>query len=327
MNKNCGIYKITSPSGRIYIGQAIDISRRLKGYKAFYGSVKDQPALYNSFKKHGVENHQFDIIEYCSEDQLNCSERFWQDEFDVLNGGLNCVLTQCGEKRRIISQQTREAFSRRSRGSKNPMWGKHHSHTTKKILSEMFEGSKSPVAKKLIDINGNIYDCIKFASESLEIPYYKITDCLRGKNKNTVGLMYLEDYNKGLSFSDYYKVEFSYKKLIDIETTIVYTYNEASEMLNIPLSTLSIWMNNPAKNKTNLVLKDDYDTGRYIEFSIYQKKSYSSIYMYVSGKGQSWKASAPRSQHTRIHIGSYKTELEAAEAVRAYLGLDKLLIR
>jgi predicted GIY-YIG superfamily endonuclease len=30
MNRNCGIYKITSPTGKVYIGQAVDIERRLK---------------------------------------------------------------------------------------------------------------------------------------------------------------------------------------------------------------------------------------------------------------------------------------------------------
>lgn len=33
MDKNCGIYKITSPSGKIYIGQSIDIKRRWLDYK------------------------------------------------------------------------------------------------------------------------------------------------------------------------------------------------------------------------------------------------------------------------------------------------------
>ena len=34
MEKICGIYKITSPSGRIYIGQSIDCPKRFKQYKS-----------------------------------------------------------------------------------------------------------------------------------------------------------------------------------------------------------------------------------------------------------------------------------------------------
>ena len=33
MKKICGIYKITSPSGRVYIGQSIDVYSRLKQYQ------------------------------------------------------------------------------------------------------------------------------------------------------------------------------------------------------------------------------------------------------------------------------------------------------
>lgn len=60
-------------------------------------------------KKYGAENHQFDIIEYCTEEELNCSERFWQDEFDVLGDkGLNCILQKCGEKRQVLSEETKK---------------------------------------------------------------------------------------------------------------------------------------------------------------------------------------------------------------------------
>ena len=78
MDKNCGIYKITSPSGNIYIGQSVNIKRRWRNYRTRIKQA--QKALAKSFEKYGVENHQFDIIEYCSKEDLNCSERFWQDE-------------------------------------------------------------------------------------------------------------------------------------------------------------------------------------------------------------------------------------------------------
>ena len=61
MIKICGIYKITSPSGRIYIGQAKNLRKRLNSYKGLH--CKGQTKLYNSLKKYGWENHQFDIID------------------------------------------------------------------------------------------------------------------------------------------------------------------------------------------------------------------------------------------------------------------------
>lgn len=54
------IYKITSPSGKVYIGQ----SRRIKDRFAYYKALrtKDQPKLHNSFLKYGVDKHIFELV-------------------------------------------------------------------------------------------------------------------------------------------------------------------------------------------------------------------------------------------------------------------------
>jgi len=109
---NIGIYKITSPTGRVYIGQSSNLKYRLADYYKLRSKSKKQVILYNSFLKYGVENHQFDIIEYCTIDELYCSERFWQDEFDVLNGGLNCILTSCDDKKAQMSEETKSKISK-----------------------------------------------------------------------------------------------------------------------------------------------------------------------------------------------------------------------
>ena len=56
-----GIYKITNPTNKIYIGQSTNIGNRFKHYKSL--DCKRQSSLYKSFLKHGVENHNFEIIE------------------------------------------------------------------------------------------------------------------------------------------------------------------------------------------------------------------------------------------------------------------------
>lgn len=68
MNKICGIYKITSPSGRIYIGQSEDINRRFHQYKKL--NCKKQWLLYKSFVKYGVDNHIFEIIVECDKKRV-----------------------------------------------------------------------------------------------------------------------------------------------------------------------------------------------------------------------------------------------------------------
>lgn len=54
------IYKITSPSGKIYIGQTLNARRRFLDYKS--KSARSQPGLNNSIKKYGWDKHLFEII-------------------------------------------------------------------------------------------------------------------------------------------------------------------------------------------------------------------------------------------------------------------------
>ena len=78
-----GIYKITNPNGRIYIGQSTDIKFRWGVYRKL--KCKDQPSLYNSLKKYGPENHQYEIIEECIVEDLDKKEIFWGLYYDVLS--------------------------------------------------------------------------------------------------------------------------------------------------------------------------------------------------------------------------------------------------
>lgn len=63
------IYKITSPSGKIYIGSTWDLKDRIYRYKT--NRVKDQIKIFNSIKKHGWENHVFEVIFECDREDRN----------------------------------------------------------------------------------------------------------------------------------------------------------------------------------------------------------------------------------------------------------------
>lgn len=106
-----GIYKITSPTGKIYIGQSVNVNKRFSGYKRL-SNIKKQVKLYNSFLKYGAYNHVFEIIDICDIIYLNERERYWQDHYDVTGAdGLNCRLTKSNDKSAIISQETRLKMS------------------------------------------------------------------------------------------------------------------------------------------------------------------------------------------------------------------------
>lgn len=134
-----GIYKITSPSGKIYIGQSIDIDKRIKTYKRL--KCQSQVILYKSFLKYGINNHMFEVIEICNIDCLNSKERYWQDFYNVLGkNGLNCHLTGCDELKMILSEDVKNKISStlKKRYTKEKAWfyGKKHSEETKLKMSE-----------------------------------------------------------------------------------------------------------------------------------------------------------------------------------------------
>src|SRR3990172_10283313 len=97
-----GIYKITSPSGKIYIGKSIDIQKRWKAHKKFTG--KKQKKLYNSFLKYGVDTHSFEVICECNIEELNNKERYYQDLYSAIGrGGLNANLTKSDDRSGNVS--------------------------------------------------------------------------------------------------------------------------------------------------------------------------------------------------------------------------------
>lgn len=120
MNKDvkiCGIYKITSPSNRVYIGQSNDIRRRILTYYEPKGG-SSQVRLKASFNKHGIDLHALIILEECEEDLLNERERYWQEQYNVLSkNGLNCKMTTTLDKSGTLSDETKKLIGSKTKGT------------------------------------------------------------------------------------------------------------------------------------------------------------------------------------------------------------------
>jgi group I intron endonuclease len=82
--KVCGIYKIENKiNGKKYIGQSIDIHRRWVDHRR---DIKARNYfLYQAFKKYGISNFSFEIIEECTEEELNEKEAYWIKFYVVMN--------------------------------------------------------------------------------------------------------------------------------------------------------------------------------------------------------------------------------------------------
>lgn len=89
MEKICGIYKITNPSKKIYIGQSIDIYKRWNDYKIL--RCKTQQRLYKSFNKYGIKKHNFEIIHVCNREELNKYEKYYVDLFQTFNNKIRAI--------------------------------------------------------------------------------------------------------------------------------------------------------------------------------------------------------------------------------------------
>jgi group I intron endonuclease len=105
----CGVYKITSPSGKVYVGSSMHILKRWWYYRKM--RCKEQVKIYNSFVKHGVDNHIFEIVKECSFEDLFKYEREIGVELNVVENGLNLKLPKYGDLKQIVSKETRDKIS------------------------------------------------------------------------------------------------------------------------------------------------------------------------------------------------------------------------
>lgn len=84
-----GIYKITNNiNGHAYIGQSIDIDRRFRGHKNYPMEASNYP-LYCAFKKYGIDNFSFEVVEECLVSELDEKEIYYINKYDTYNTGYN----------------------------------------------------------------------------------------------------------------------------------------------------------------------------------------------------------------------------------------------
>lgn len=136
------IYKITSPTDKIYIGSTINVKKRWNKYKNL--NCKPQKRLYNSLLKYGSDSHIFEIIEECEESEMFKLELKYGILYEVLGeNGLNCQLPKADD---LIYSKTRakEASCSPERREKARLsgLGRTHSQVSKDKISAAKKGIK-----------------------------------------------------------------------------------------------------------------------------------------------------------------------------------------
>jgi len=115
-----GIYKITSPSKKVYIGQSINIKKRWYYHKSVYKTKKSK--LYSSFIKYGIEKHKFEIIAVCLIEDLNTVEKYYVDLYQCFNSKNGLNLKDGGGSKGCVSEETKLKISNSLKGRKGKSW-------------------------------------------------------------------------------------------------------------------------------------------------------------------------------------------------------------
>jgi len=148
-----GIYKITSPSNKVYIGQTTNYDKRYSAYKNH--KCKRQPKLYNSLEKYGFSNHSIELIKECLVEELNYYERYYQEYYNSVLNGLNLRYTATTDKSGYMSDDSKAKMSESRKGiifsdewkeNLGKVWkGRKHTEETKLKMSLSAKGKqKSP---------------------------------------------------------------------------------------------------------------------------------------------------------------------------------------
>jgi group I intron endonuclease len=240
--KQIGIYKITSPSKKIYIGQSSDIEYRWKTYKRLH--CKNQTCLYNSFKKYGVNKHKFEIVQLCEFEQLNELEKYYMDLFQTFNNKYGMNLKDGGDAHSSMSEESKRKMSIAKKGIKLSI-----EHRQK--IGEANKGnkrSKEAVLKTALGNTGKKRNDESKLKMSISATGHKHSN----ESKLKIGLALK---NRIYSNETKEKLRLANCKLIlNTETGIFYHgIKEAANAYSINSNTLKNKLGGFKKNNTNLI--------------------------------------------------------------------------
>lgn len=218
-----GIYKITSPSGKVYIGQSRNIRKRFLEYKRL--DCKGQIKIYRSIMKHGFENHVFETVEECEASELNNRERYYQELFCVIGpNGLNLQLTKTDILPYKHSEETKIKIGNAHRG--------------KKVSKEAIEKSRMSNLGKIISVETRLKLSVINTGKILSQDHKdKIGLSNKGRKPSERALINSRLATKDRKHSDEDRLKISLnnprtKVVLNTQTGVFYTTRELDTMYN-----------------------------------------------------------------------------------------------
>jgi group I intron endonuclease len=145
-----GIYSITAPSQKVYIGSAVNIPQRWRVHlSTLRGGKHHNLALQRAFVKYGELNMKFAVLEFCAKEVLIEREQFYMDvvvrssKYNIAQVAGNCLgVKPTAETRAKMSAarlgKTHTAEARAKMGAAKK--GKTHTAEFRAMLSELNKG-------------------------------------------------------------------------------------------------------------------------------------------------------------------------------------------
>lgn len=219
-----GIYKITSPSGSVYIGQSWDINRRKRGHKSLSKKMTGM-YLYHSISKYGFDKHLFEIIHELPNDVSQNILDKYEDLYitrhrecglkimNLKEGGSRGKILNTELKKRLSdaakrrgnnlpkgfkhSDELKQRFSIERKGMASPNKGRTFSIDVKKKQSLAKLGRTGilcPNSKKIVCTKtGRIYNSIGEAAKDIGMKRTTLNSQLNGCNPNKTTLQYYKN--------------------------------------------------------------------------------------------------------------------------------------
>lgn len=252
-----GIYKITNPQGKIYIGQSVNLEKRKFQYKNLNAGVKKQPKIFNSIKKYGWESHKWEIIEECEVEFLDEKELYWGLYYNVL--GKNGLVLRLGKGKGKLSQKVKNHLSIKHTGMKKPWAGKNMKLTEehKEKLKKAKKNTLNPIFQ--YDLKGNFikeWQNPKRASVDLQINNGYLSTIIDNINLSLGGYRWTSQYYINLP-----PIKNNRKKIVnqyDLEGNFIKEWESAksaADNLKIHVQSITACCRNEVKSSHNFKWK------------------------------------------------------------------------
>lgn len=184
-----GIYQIQSPTGKVYIGQSIDIKRRLNQYRHGLKNCH-QPKLKASIMKYGFNAHYCSILHELpadvSRETMTSYEQFYLDTYSA--AGFNMMNVKEAGSSGKFSTETRQKISAALKGVPKKRKGYKLSEEHIEAIRKANTGRKLPPRSK------QWYERQRSAMKGKKSP-------MKGKNHTEDSLLKMSNSHKGKKLS------------------------------------------------------------------------------------------------------------------------------